>query len=86
MLRMHTEIVFCRKKRESERKTREGKGTNEGMHTRGNSERGNKGMERLNISEKKREIRKEKEREKKKGKESVREMEKTKKEIKDCIA
>jgi hypothetical protein len=69
MLRMHTEILFCRKKRESERKIREGKGTKEGMHTRGNNERGNKGMEKLNISKSKTEIRKEEEREKKKGKE-----------------
>jgi len=51
MLRMQAEILFCRKKRESERKTREGKGRNKGMHTRGNSECGNKKMERLKISD-----------------------------------
>jgi hypothetical protein len=60
MLRMHVEILFCRNKRKSERKTREGKGMNEGMHTRGNSEYGSKRMERLKKSESKREIRKEK--------------------------
>jgi hypothetical protein len=54
MLRMHAEILFCRKKRERERKTREGNGKNEGMHTRGNSEYGNKGKESLKISESKR--------------------------------
>lgn len=68
---MHAEILFCRKKRESERETREGKGTNEGMHTLGSSEYGNKRMERLKMSESKREIRKEMEREKNKGKERV---------------
>jgi len=55
MLRMHAEILLCRKKRESERKTREGKGTKEGRHTRANSEYGNKRMERLKIIDRVRE-------------------------------
>jgi len=55
MLRMHAEILFCRKKRENEGKAREGKGTDEGMHTRGNSEYGNKRLERLKLSDRVRE-------------------------------
>jgi hypothetical protein len=69
MLRMQAEILFCRKKRESERQTREGKGRNEVVHTRGNSECGNEKNGKFEDKRQtKREIGKEKEREKKKGK------------------
>lgn len=52
---MHAEILFCWKKRESEGKAREEKGTDEGMHTRGNSEYGNKRLEILKLSDRVRE-------------------------------
>jgi len=72
MLRMHAEILFCRKKRESERKTQEGKGTDEGMHTRGNSEYGNERQERLKLSDRVR------------AKKRKRNREKRRKEKKEC--
>jgi len=57
------------------------------VHTRGNSEYGNKRMERLKISESKREIRKEKEREKEKGNERVWERwKRRRRKFKDFIA